>query len=236
MLSRSGCCSRRRRRTGHSRCRRAQRPYWVTTTDAWKHSVRADPRSTVQAEGNPCQSKRGSDQRADAHGRHHRLSVEASRHRTELLEPVDAPLHHLAAPIALPVERQRPARPPSPASALIRPLRDGVRDATTAQQPPTPGVAVALVTDHVVGALSGPAPPRRPRHADAVQDGLQLGAVVALPRREHHAQRPTLAVAAKLQLGGQPTPGPAKRLDRVMDDPLLTSPRAGRWRAPAACW
>jgi site-specific DNA recombinase len=143
---------------------------------------------------------------------------------------------HVAAPVALPVEGQGPARSPGTAGTLVGPLRDGVRDATAAQHPPTPRVAVTLVADQVVGPLAGPAPPRRPRHGNGVKDWLQLGAVVPLAGSEDHAQRPATPVAAEVDLGGQPAPGPAERLGLVMDDPPLTSPRAGWWRAPAACW
>jgi site-specific DNA recombinase len=143
---------------------------------------------------------------------------------------------HIAAPIALPVKGQRPAWPPGLADALIGPLGDGVGDATAAQQPPTSGVAVALVADQVVGSLTGPAPPRRPRHADRVQHRPELGRVMPLTRGEDHAQRPAAAVTAKVNLGGQPTPGPAERLGLVTDQPPFPSARASRLRAPAACW
>src|SRR5919108_468347 len=59
---------------------------------------------------------------------------------------------------------------------------------------------------------------------------------VALGRGEHHTQRPTTPVAAEVDLGGQPAPGPAERLERVMADPLLRSTRPACLRAPAACW
>jgi hypothetical protein len=71
-------------------------------------------------------------------------------------EAVAAPLDHVAAPVALPVEPKRPARPPRAAGALVGPLGDGVTDATTAQQLPAGRVAVTLVADHVVGPLAVP--------------------------------------------------------------------------------
>ena len=142
----------------------------------------------------------------------------------------------VALAVADPVEPERPARPPGAAGALVGPLRDGVRDATAAQQEPTPRIAVTLVADHVVGPLARPTPPARPRHPDRVQDRLQLGTVMPLAGGEHHAQRPAAAVAAKVNLGGQPAPGTAKRLGLVTGVPPLVSARAGRLRAPAACW
>jgi site-specific DNA recombinase len=64
---------------------------------------------------------------------------------------------HVTAPVARTVKPKRPARPAGTAGALVRALRDGVRDATAAQQPPAARIAVALVADHVVGPLAGPA-------------------------------------------------------------------------------
>src|SRR5215218_3606043 len=128
--------------------------------------------------------------------------LEAGRHRAELLEPVEAPLHHIATPVVLPVKGQRPTRPPGTTGALVRPLRDGVGNAAAAQQPPAGRVAVRLVADQMIGPLA----------------------------------RPAAAVAAQVELGGQPTPGAAERLGLVTDLPPLVSARAGRLRAPAACW
>jgi hypothetical protein len=81
-----------------------------------------------------------------------------------------------------------------------------------------PRVAVALVADQVVGPLAGAAPSCGPRHADRVQDRLELVAVVPLAGREHHAQRPAAAVAAKMDIGGQPAPGTPERLGLAQDD------------------
>jgi hypothetical protein len=66
-------------------------------------------RSTVQAQGNPCQSYRGSDQRADAHDRHHRLSVVPGGHRPLPLEPVDPALDRMPQPVDHRIEGRRPA-------------------------------------------------------------------------------------------------------------------------------
>src|SRR5215218_432418 len=162
--------------------------------------------------------------------------LEAGRHRAELLEPVEAPLHHIATPVVLPVKGQRPTRPPGTTGALVRPLRDGVGNAAAAQQPPAGRVAVRLVADQMIGPLARPAPAAGTGHRDRVQNRLELGRVVPLTRGEHHAKRPAAAVAAQVELGGQPTPGAAERLGLVTDLPPLVSARAGRLRAPAACW
>jgi len=83
----------------------------------------------------------------------------------------------------------------------------------------------------MVGPLAGPTMPGRSWHRDGVKDRLQLGAVVALAAGEDHAQRPATPVAAKMDLGGQPTPGSVKRLGRVMRDSLLRR----RVRGACAC-
>jgi hypothetical protein len=75
------------------------------------------------------------------------------------------------AQVALPVEGERPTWPAGTAGTLVGPLQDGVRDATTAQQPPTSRVAVALVADQVVGPLAGPTPPGRSWDAMASRTG-----------------------------------------------------------------
>ena len=75
-----------------------------------------------------------------------------------LLEPVDAPLHDVAAAVGLAVEgglAARRARPPRP---LVVALRDDVRDAPPPQRLPAPFVAVPLVGDQAVGPLAGPPP------------------------------------------------------------------------------
>jgi hypothetical protein len=130
-----------------------------------------------------------------------------------LLEQVDADLPHVwqSPPSGGPIKgRAGPSQP----------FRDGVWDPAAAQQPPAGRVAVVLVGDQVVGALAGPAAPGGPWHADRVKDGLELGAVVALAGADDHTQWLAALAAAKVDLCGQPTPGPAERLERVMAHPL----------------
>ena len=137
------------------------------------------------------------------------------------------------------VKHQWATGPACSALALIGPLGDGVGDAATAEQPPARWVAVAAIGNEMLGALAGSTSSGGPGDADGVQDGCKLGAVVALAWGEDHAQGPAAAVAGQVNFGGQPTPGPAERLDLVMRDPLFpsaaASARAGRLRAPAAC-
>jgi hypothetical protein len=89
---------------------------------------------------------------------------------------------------------------------LVLVLGNRVADPTPAQQPPAPRVAVALVGQDMIGPLTRPADPARTWDSDAVQDGLEFGAVVALALGDHDAQRPPATLAAQVQLGGQPAP------------------------------
>ena len=123
-----------------------------------------------------------------------------------------------------------------PGGRAGRTAQGGVRDPAAAQQPPAGRVAVALVGDQVVGALAGPAAPGGSWHADRVKDGLELGAVVALPGlmttlngRPRRSQPRWIFVVS-------PPRGPAEHLERVMADPLLRSASATCLRAPTACW
>jgi len=95
---------------------------------------------------------------------------------------------------------------------------------------------VGLVGADLVGSGPRAAPPRA-RHSDPGHDRLELWAVAALARGDHHRQRPLALLDRQVQLGGQPAPGPPQamvgRLDVhparffVLAFPLL--------RAPAAC-
>jgi hypothetical protein len=49
----------------------------------------------------------------------------------------------------------------------------------------------------MIGPLARPAPAAGAGQRDRIQDRLELGAVVALPRGEDHAKRPAAAVAAQ---------------------------------------
>jgi hypothetical protein len=77
--------------------------------------------------------------------------VEAGGDATPVLEPVHAPLDHVALPVAERVEAGWSAGP----AALIDPGRDGVGDATPAQQPPAGAVAVARSASRCSGRLRG---------------------------------------------------------------------------------
>ena len=108
-----------------------------------------------------------------------RQLVVSGRHRTKVLEAVHAPFYDVALPVADQVNRWRT---PATTGDLIAALWDGVPDPAPAQQRTAGGVAVALVSDHVVGALAGPPTAAGPWHTDAVQNRLQLGGLMALAR------------------------------------------------------
>jgi len=104
------------------------------------------------------------------------------------------------------------------------------------QPPTTPPVAVALVGDDAIGTPSRPSPPAGPRQPDAVQHRGRLRAVMALPRRDDDGERPPLPVARQVELGRQPAPTAPELLVGRVDDPLFSSARLRRRRAPLACW
>ena len=52
----------------------------------------------------------------------------------------------------------------------------------------------------------------RPGYPNLVQQCLKLGALVTLTTREDQRKRPSLAVAAEVQLGGKPSLAPPQRL------------------------
>jgi len=118
-----------------------------------------------------------------------------------LLETVDTPLDHGAAPIAFLVKLERAPRPARPALALILPLGNRVRDAPLPQLIATLGIAAAFIRDQLVRPLARPPAVARPGDANRVQHRLQPRAVMALPGGEHHGQGPPPPVAGQGQLG-----------------------------------
>jgi hypothetical protein len=126
-------------------------------------------------------------------------------------------------------------------ASLVRLGGDHRPDATTAQQPPGAGERVALVGDQrgwPLARLTPPRPPIGPAALDrpGLQQGRQLGDLVALPRGSQHHQRPATALPAQVQLGAHPATAAPQCLIWRMCDPLFTSWMEVVWRAPAACW
>jgi hypothetical protein len=96
--------------------------------------------------------------------------------------------------------------------------------------------AVGRIGADLVGPGAWAAPPQA-RHSDPGHDRLELWAVAALARGDHHRQRPLATLDRQVQLGGQPTPGPPQAMvGRLEVHParlfVLAFPRL---RAPAAC-
>ena len=150
--------------------------------------------------------------------------VVAGRDRTVLLEPADTALDHVALPIAHQVNSWWPSTTPAPArpsGLLVRPFRDGVRDPTTAQHRPAARIRIAAVGDQVVRALAWPATPARSCDGDGVQQGLKLGALMALAGGDQQRQWSAVAVHGEMDLGREPTPASPQRFTTGRFDRLV---------------
>jgi hypothetical protein len=108
-------------------------------------------------------------------------------------------------------------------------------DLPLAQPAATPRIAVAFVTDEVIWARPRSPPPGGARNTDAVQDGLELRAVVALSRRDDNGERPPAPVTGEMELGRQPATTASESLVGGVGDPFFSSARLRRRRAPLAC-
>ena len=155
---------------------------------------------------------------------------------TPLLKPIDAAFDHIAARIDHLVEGERTTWPSRPLRELIAPLRNEVRDLAPSQHLATARVAVAFVSNEPIGTRPWASSSARSWDADAVQDGLQLGIVMALSRRDHDRERSPFAVAGQMHLARQPAATASEALVGGMADPFFSSARLGRRRAPLACW
>jgi len=119
---------------------------------------------------------------------------------------------------------------------LVGLLRDGAGNLPPSQVGAVGAGPVRLVGQH-------PARPRArvpaagPGDPDALQHGLELGAVPALARGDQHRQRLLVLLVGQVHLGGQPAPRPSQAV--IV---RLVTGAAGRFglqvplfRAPAAC-
>jgi hypothetical protein len=130
-----------------------------------------------------------------------------------LLEPVHAPLDHVAPPIGFSIETGSASRTPGASLFLVLALGDGMGDAAPAEQYPTPLEAVGPVGEQVGGPLAGPAGcALRTRYAHRVEQFLELCAAVALTGREHHRKRATFAITGEVDLGGKASPAASQSL------------------------
>lgn len=153
--------------------------------------------------------------------------VVAGRDAAPLLEAVEAAFHDVAPFVDLLVEGRRtpaPAAAPEPVADLVRPLGDGVPDASVSQPGPYRAGTVALVAEDVGGPDPGPSRPET-GHPDRFHHGGELRAVVGVSAREGEGQRAAERIAGKVDLAGQTTPRASER--RRAEPPF---------RAPAACW
>lgn len=148
-----------------------------------------------------------------------------------LLEAVDAPLDGVALLVCLAVKGGRApasAASPRPVDVLVRPDRDDSPDATAAQVPADRAGRIRLVGQDHVRPCAG----RASRAWDA-QAGHYFGEsrrVVGLSAGQDERQWAAAAVGGKVDLGGQPSAGPA---DGMVGRFACRGPFL---RAPAACW
>jgi hypothetical protein len=131
------------------------------------------------------------------------------------------------------VEGQRAAGARRSTRPLIPALRDGVRDLVAPQPAATARIAVPLIGTHPVGTCSQPSPPAGAWHPDALQHRDQLGAIVALPRRDDDGERPPLPITGHVELGRQPAPTAPESLVAGMLDPLFLVGPTGPAPRPA---
>src|SRR2546421_4088946 len=94
-------------------------------------------------------------------------------------------------------------------------------------------IAVPLIGDHPVGTCSRPSPPAGSWHPDALQHRDQLGAIVALPRRDDDGERPPLPIRGHVELGRQPAPTARESLVAGVLDPLFLVGPTGPAPRPA---
>src|SRR5262249_49573899 len=128
-----------------------------------------------------------------------RAFLVTSRQSTPLFESIDTALDDVATGIDRFVEDQRS-------------LRDGVLDLPPAQQVATARITVAFVSDEVMGARPRPPSSAWSWDADAVQDRLQLGTVMALSRSDDDRERSAFAVAREVDFARQPAAAAPKSL------------------------
>lgn len=142
---------------------------------------------------------------------------------TPLFEPIDTAFDDVAPGRGRPVERQRASWPGRPLGALVTALRDRMRDLPRPQEPPTAEIAVAFVRNHSVGPGAGSSPSAGAWNPNAVEHRRQLGAIMALSRRNHDRERASLAVTGEMELGGESTAAASQALVRRVLKPLFSA-------------
>lgn len=122
-----------------------------------------------------------------------------------MFEPIDAALHHIAPRVDDLVKDQRTTRSSRALRPLVASLWDGVLDLPLPQHAPTAQIAVPLVGDEVVWAGAWSSTSTGAWDTNAVQDGLQLRAVMPMSWRDHNGEGSPAAVTGEMELGGQPS-------------------------------
>jgi hypothetical protein len=130
------------------------------------------------------------------------------------LGPTTQPIHRFVEPGSTPSGRSFLL----PLLPLVFALGDHMADPPLPQRPATLGIAVALVAGYLIRPF--PRPPPSARHADPIERALQLGTVMALPRRQDDRERPAVPVEGEVQLGAEAAPAPSECFV------------AARWAAP----
>src|SRR5262249_14417972 len=133
------------------------------------------------------------------------------------------------------VEGQRTSWSCRATGALIASLRNRVWDLASPQPLATARITVPLIGNDPVGTHSWPSPSAGPWHADAGEHRDQLRAVMPLSGRDDDGEWPSLPVARQMELGRQPSTTASQPLVAGVGDPLFSSARLRRRRAPLAC-
>jgi hypothetical protein len=106
---------------------------------------------------------------------------------------------------------------------LVTPLWDRMLDQALAQPAATARITVASVGDEAIGARPWTSPPTGARNANALQDRLELRAVVALSWGDHDRERSSASVTGEMELRRQPATAAPQSLVGGVRDPFFSS-------------
>ena len=140
----------------------------------------------------------------------------AGRNGPVLLEPVDGPLDHVAVAGRRTVEADA-------ARWLVAQARNHRADPTPAEIAADLPAGIALVASHAVRSNPGATEP--PCHRSLCQQGLDLGRLLPLSRRQRPADRFAASFRAQMELGAEAALAPAEGLI----GPPFFAPAAWGW-------
>lgn len=100
-----------------------------------------------------------------------------------------------------------------------------MRDLSLSQPAATTRITVAFVGDKPVGAGAWPSASTGAWNPDTLQDWDQLGTVMTVTRGNHNGERPSLAVAGNVELGGQPSTAATEPFVARVLNPFFSSAR-----------